>query len=199
MTTTLDLVRAVRRNNWIVLDTETTGLDRPAEICQLSLVDSKGTILLDTLLRPMGSISPGAYRVHGITDLHVKDAPSWPTVRSDMLRIIKDRDVIIYNAVFDRKMMHWTDEAWAINHFEYKEWASFYCAMEAYAEFWGEINTYYGSYRWQKLTSAMEQQGLMVAGEHSAVGDAMMTVDLVRVLADRWEEKHNGAEPEDTE
>lgn len=189
MTPLTDLREALSRNNWCVLDTETTGLEQPAEICQIGIVDWTGEILVDTLVKPITSISPGAYRVHGITDLHVKDAPGWPDVREKVLKAVKDKDVLIYNAKFDRKMMHWTDEAWQMGHFEYKNLSNYVCVMEAYAEFWGEKHPYYGSFVWQKLANAMSQQGLFVAGEHSAVGDALMTHALAQHLIVRLAER----------
>jgi DNA polymerase-3 subunit epsilon len=183
------LREALSRNNWVVLDTETTGLEQPAEICQIAVVDWTGEILLDTLVKPVLPISPGAYRVHGISSVTVQDAPKWTQVQKQLLAIIEGRDVVIYNAVFDRKMMHWSDKACGLGHHEYKERSNFVCAMEAYAEFWGEVHPYYNTFVWQKLSRAMEQQGLMVGGEHSALGDALMTLHLCKRLVARCAEQ----------
>jgi DNA polymerase-3 subunit epsilon len=58
------------------------------------------------------------------------------------------------------------------------------CAMEAYAEFWGEWNDYHGNYRWQKLATACRQQGIGVVNAHDAMGDARMTLALLAKLAE---------------
>src|SRR6185437_1044792 len=41
------------RDDWVVLDTETTGLDAGAEVIDLAVLDRNGTVLLETLLRPL--------------------------------------------------------------------------------------------------------------------------------------------------
>lgn len=188
----LQELRAVLdRNNYIVLDTETSGIERPAEIVQIAVVSCEGETLLNILLNPAGDIPPAAYRVHGISKLDCADAPRWPAVKPELLRLMAGKDVISYNAVFDRKLMHWTDEAWKLPHTDYKADSPWCCAMEAYAEFCGEINEYYGSYKWQKLTNAMQQQKLRPSGEHSALGDALMTFTLIT-----WMDNHQGAREE---
>ena len=45
------------------MDTETTGLDEQSEIVEISLIDSDGTVLLDTLVKPLERIPAGATEV----------------------------------------------------------------------------------------------------------------------------------------
>src|SRR5271167_2931556 len=43
-----------RLNDWVVWDTETTGLGRRAEIIQIGVLAPDGSVLLDSLVRPLG-------------------------------------------------------------------------------------------------------------------------------------------------
>jgi DNA polymerase-3 subunit epsilon len=69
-----DRARAIRTaRTWLkadplFLDTETTGLDDQAGICELSFVDIAGRVLMDTLVRPHQPIPHEASVIHGITD-----------------------------------------------------------------------------------------------------------------------------------
>ena len=58
----------LERPDWVILDTETTGLDGSAEIISITVMSSTGEILLDTLLKPSGCIPQDASAVNGITD-----------------------------------------------------------------------------------------------------------------------------------
>jgi len=174
-----DLRDIVNEKNFVVLDTETTGLERPAEICQIAIIDYDGAILLNSLVRPRNPIPPAATRIHGITNDDVAMAPGWTAVRQNAIECIRGKHVIVYNAVYDRKLMHWSDEAWELPHFDYKVESEWHCAMEAYAEFYGEINQYYGSYKWQSLSNAMLQQGLEINAAHNALGDCDNTLRLL--------------------
>src|ERR1700694_949644 len=102
----------IRRANWVVLDTETTGLNRPAEVCQIGIVDGPtGKTLLDSYVKPSRPIPPAATAIHGITDDMVAGAPDWKTLVPAIQDMIRGKDVVVYNAVYDRKLMHWSDEA----------------------------------------------------------------------------------------
>ena len=174
---------AIRRDNWLVLDTETTGLHQ-GEIVQIAIVDRWGKTLLDTLVKPVGDIPEEATQIHGITNEMVKDAPTWDFLQLRVAALVSGKDLIVYNAKYDRKMMHQSAEAWGMPKTDWKVIANWVCAMEAYAEHHGEWNEYRGSYTWQSLTAAMKQTKLIVSNAHTALGDCLMTWDLVKYLAD---------------
>lgn len=179
-TETETFLTMAKRGDFVVLDTETTGLER-GEIIQIAIVDAHGKVWLDTFVKPMNGI-PNTH-IHGIDDSDVADAPSWALIAPAVRDIVRGRDLIVYNAVYDRKMMHQSAEACQMPKTEWKEVAHWYCAMLAYAEVYGDWNDYRQSYAWQKLTVATQQQGLNISAAHTALGDALMTLALVKKLA----------------
>lgn len=177
------LRQAVRRKNFVILDTETTGLN-DGEICQIAIIDQHGQTLLDTYVKTIRPIPQEATRIHGITDSMVELAPGWKDVAKRAREILTGRDVIVYNAVYDRKMMHRSAEAAGMEKIDWKSFSDWHCAMEAYAEYYGDWNDYRQSYTWQKLTTAASRCGIQIAGAHSALGDCLMTLGVVRAMCE---------------
>lgn len=174
-------VSALRGQPFLVLDTETTGLHR-GEICQIAILNHEGNILLNTLVKPMNSIPMDAYGVHGISDEMVQDAPTWAEIAPQVLDIISNQNLVVYNATYDRKMMHQSGEAAGMPRIEWKEHARWYCAMIAFAEHYGDWNDYHGNYRWQKLSTAAIMSGMDTNGAHDALVDCLMTLHVVHKL-----------------
>ena len=180
-----DFKRLVRDGDYVVLDTETTGLHR-GEICEISIINQDGDVLLDTLVHTVHPIPPDAQRIHGISDDMVmsEDIPTWLEIQPTVREILRGRHVVIYNATYDRKMMHQSDEATGLDRVDYKAEANYYCAMEAYAEHFGDWNDYHGSYRWQKLTDAARRLGVEVDGKaHRALTDCQMTLGVIKAMS----------------
>lgn len=184
----------ISRNNFVILDTETTGLRRPAEIIDIAVIDPSGYAVLETLLNPRGPIPGEASAIHGITKEMTFGCPEWPSVKRKLIEVIKGKDVLVYNAKYDRHMMHCSDEMWDLGNTDYHGIATWHCVMLAYADFHGEWDDYHGNNRWQKLTTACELEGVTVQDAHRAIGDCRMTLDLLRTLTEDlpvWNTSHS--------
>ncbi|MGR5144741.1 3'-5' exonuclease [Photobacterium sp. DNB23_23_1] len=191
--TTLDLTPENLAKQWLesnclILDTETTGLGDDAEICEISVINSTGTVFLNTLVKPVNPIPADATAIHGITNEMVINAPTWLNILPHVLTTLFESNVVIYNSFYDLRLMIQSSIASgvarkdAISDF-HKIKQRTYCAMLAYAEYYGEIN-HYGDYRWQKLTKAADQQGVAVDGNaHRALADCKMTLGILEVMA----------------
>ncbi|KHN59596.1 3'-5' exonuclease [Aeromonas hydrophila] len=167
--------------NCHVLDTETTGLDEQAEIVEISIIDQDGSVVFDSLVKPRQPIPPETTAIHGITNEMVASAPSWPEIHDQVAEIVASKPLVIYNADYDLRLLEQTANQYGLLSIAYKA----DCAMLAYAEFYGDWNDDKGSYRWQRLTNAAAQQGVVTDGEaHRALADVMMTLGGLKAMAD---------------
>ena len=162
-------------DEWVVIDTETTGLDPSAEAVQIAVLTLSGTALLDTLVRPCGPIPWGASRVHGITDAHVADAPTYPELHAELSRLLERRRVVAYNASFDERILRQT----AARHGLRAPRAMWECAMRQYARWRNEWDERKQDYRWHKLP-VMAAPGVKA---HTASGDCLATLHVLRRMA----------------
>lgn len=174
----------VPTDRFVVLDTETTGIDYGAEIVQIGIIDPRGETLIDTLVRPTRSIPPDATAIHGITDAMAAGAPTMPDLKDAILEAIRGRTVVIYNAEYDMRLLHQSMRA----HRQVVNWreeaSRWLCAMLAYAEYRGEPGRRSGEFKWHRLDAAVRHEGLTVVADHSAIGDCRATLALVRRMAE---------------
>lgn len=150
----------------LLLDTETTGLDSSAEIIQIAIIDMRGKVLLDALVRPNGDIPAGASAIHGITFKTVEDAPTFKALAPDIKSILDSRRCLIFNRDFDFRLLKQSALLDGIDPFSaIPSSTQFECVMIPYSAWVGEWNGRYGNYRYQRLPS----------GDHSALGDCLAT------------------------
>ena len=168
-------------HSFFVLDTETTGLGPNDEILQIAIIDQQGNTLLDQLINPGTAISPGAARVHGITETQVATAPVFKQLYIPLVKLLAGQAVIAYNMDFDRRMLQQTA---ARNGLPDIRIGKRDCAMKQYAKFKGKRHGSGRGYVWHKLANALLQEGLTVSNAHNALGDAQMTLALVRKMAE---------------
>lgn len=187
-----DFVDLIRGNDFVVLDTETTGLN-DGEICQIAIIDHHGTTLIDTLVKTVFPIPVEATRIHGITNDMTAHSPRWSEVRPRVLELLKGRNVVAYNADYDSKMLIKTDErsfgrsnAQSSEYVNWKTVAWWSCAMKAYAEFNGEWDEIYQNYKFVKLTDAARYFNVLTNHPHTAIEDATMTLGVAKGLSDSW-------------
>ena len=170
--------------DFVILDTETTGLYSAARIVEISCIGRDGNVLVDSLVNPGIPIPADATAIHGISDAEVADRPAFPALWPLVWNVVRDADcVLIYNAAYDSRLIRQS----LVGHEAALAQAgrlSYGCIMELYARFYGQYNKYHGSYTWQKLVNAVEQCGLHIDGTaHRAFADARAALAVFQYLA----------------
>lgn len=166
--------------NFVVLDTETTGLDTStAEIVDIAIIDASGTVLLDTLVRPEKSIPPGM--VHGITDEMVANAPTFPELFPCVAELLKGANVVAYNANYDIGLIESLAYRHKLGDLCCK---SVWCLMKRYAAY-RKTPGRYGNYKWHRLGDALKHEKIELANSHRALGDAQATYALLKTLSEK--------------
>ena len=94
-------------NRQIILDTETTGLDRKSghriiEIGCVEIINRKYTGKeFHVYLNPERDSDPGALEVHGLTTEFLSDKPKFEEIYEEFISFVKDSELLIHNAEFD--------------------------------------------------------------------------------------------------
>ena len=172
--------------NSVILDTETTGLKHYDEICEIAVIDAITSMpLLNTLIKPMRTIPEGATKIHGISNAHVANAPSYNDIHKQLMRIFKNKNVIIYNEEFDLRMLQQTAKLYDLLSDEVNQLlmpnSTIICAMKWYAYYYGQWNIRRNNFKWQKLVNAAKQQKLDISNikAHRALADCQITQQLI--------------------
>ncbi len=168
------VVRMIQR---VFLDTETTGLGEADQIIEIGICDEAGNVLLDKKIRPTVPISPSAQMVHGISDGDLIDAPMWPEIESEVLELLEDKEVVIFNAKFDLRLLKQTMQAFDSKRISKIDELQRTCAMYRAGLIYG-VRNQYGSI---SLANSLAKARIEPQGRpHSAIGDALSTAALWR-------------------
>ena len=168
---------------YTVFDTETTGLD-PAggdEIISIgALRIINGRILseetYDKLINPRRRIPASSTKFHGITDDMVRNQPSIDGILPDFFKFTEETILVAHNAAFDMRMLQMCEQRTSI---KFIQPVLDTLLLSAVAHSAHENHT---------LSAIAGRLGVIVAGRHTAMGDAVMTAQiflkLISLLAD---------------
>jgi DNA polymerase III subunit epsilon len=159
----------LERSNLAILDTETTGLYQ-AEIVEVAIVNSRSEPLLTSLVKPTISIPQEVITIHGITDLDVKDSPTFPEIYPAIAEALKERELAIYNASFDMSILDYCCKLHRLPLLDLSN--DSHCIMQWYSQWVGEWSRYYGNYKYQAL-----------GGGHRALNDCLAALDRIKTMA----------------
>lgn len=175
-----EIARSIIQKNPVYLDTETTGLNSTDEIIEISIIDSDGTPLVETLVKPSRPIPAEATAIHGITNEEVATARSWPVVWPQVRGALFGRMVVIYNADYDLRLM-------AQSHTRYnlpwKERLNTFDLLKLYAEYRGEWDPRRRAYKYQSLAAAGRQCNINLPNAHRSTADTLLTRALLHHMA----------------
>ncbi len=98
--------------NEIFLDTETTGLSFKDghKIVEIACIETKDLIptgnIFHKLINPKRSMPDDAFKVHGFSEKFLSDKEIFENVADDFLNFIKNKKLIIHNALFDLSFLN---------------------------------------------------------------------------------------------
>jgi DNA polymerase-3 subunit epsilon len=105
----------------------------------------------------------------------------FPAVYKQLCPIVEGRNLVVYNAAFDRKMIDGDCKRHDLAKLPVKK---YHCAMLKYAQYYGRLNRYGGDFRWQSLETACEQLHIRLPERaHNALGDCLRTLEVMKRLA----------------
>jgi len=99
--------------NEIFLDTETTGLSvndshRMVEIACIETKDLRPTKrVFHKILNPQRDVPEGAFKIHGFSTDFLKNKETFNNIAEEFLAFIKDKKIIIHNALFDLSFLNY--------------------------------------------------------------------------------------------
>lgn len=153
---------------FVIMDTETTGL--AGEIIEMAVINSERQTLFNNRFKPLTLVDPEAAAIHGLTNDVLSSERPFAEFHEELGRILTSAPiVIIYNADFDDGRLQHTCDLHGLPAIEYNS----DCAMDAYSRYVGELR-WDGQFRWQPLPG----------GDHSALGDCLATLDILRRMAE---------------
>jgi len=163
----------------IFLDTETTGLDKKAEIIEIAIIEHDGTLLYQSLIKPLNSDPSATRQIHGITVDLLKGAKPWPFTWNDIRGLVFGRIVGIYNAEFDLRMIDQTNSIYHIPKHQLKT----FDIMTIFAQYRGNWSSRYQSYQSYKQEDAARYCGIYVKKTHRAMEDAFLARNILFHIA----------------
>ncbi len=173
---------ALQRPTLRILDTETTGrgprwgggVDEIVEIC---IVDGNGAVLLNTLVKPMGTMHPDAAAKSGITDAMLAPCAPFSAVAGRVRDLLNGKAAVIFNADYDVPLIAAAFKACE----QAAPTCQWRCAMLAYHTFSGRL----ARDKWVGLDVACQEAGISPQRDaHRALGDCLSTLALLSRMAD---------------
>jgi DNA polymerase III epsilon subunit-like protein len=160
---------------YTVLDCETTGLGKGAEITEIALVDPGGEIIFHSLIRPEDGIlekyaTSKAAQVSGLTPVMLRQAPMLADACPELCPLLSGL-LVSFNAGFDGPMIRQSAQAYGLE----MPSLTMLCAMKLSAAFLER--DYYPS-----LSESAEMLGIdrdVYGQAHTATSDAMTAAAIL--------------------
>ncbi len=148
---------------YVILDTETTGLFKNDRIVEIGAIVIQGDDILEewsTLVNPNRDLGP--MHIHGITPSMVSMAPGFAEIANDLARLLNGRTLVCHNAHFDMRMLSQEFNRLGI---QVSLGAPFCTMIAAKRQLGGGFS----------LADTCDALDIQVSEAHSALGDSRMT------------------------
>ena len=168
------------RPDVLIIDTETTGLGKRAEVIEVAALDTTGALRFHALSLPEGPIPRDASAIHGLTRRKLKagGARPWPEVHGELIPMIQSAAVLLaWNARFDGRMLE--QSTYRHGLFLPELWLR--DALTDYRELRGEAQAK-GRHT---LSAVVRRERVKVPGPaHRAEADCRMVLGIMRAVVE---------------
>ena len=165
------------REDVFILDSETTGLGRGAEVLEVAVLDTIGAVRFEALSIPVGRISGEAAAIHGLTRKRLKaeGARPWPEVHAELVAALDGASAVLaWNAGFDRRLLAQTAEHHGLGLPAWP-WHDLLADWRAITRHKARVG---GS-----LAAAVKHTGAKVGPAHRAASDSRAALAVMRAVA----------------
>ena len=165
-------------DDFVILDTETTGLREDDEVIEVAVIDRLGTEIFHSMFHPEQYIQEGASKVTGIYNKDLESEPYFKDCYQQLLEAIGNRKIVAYNTDYDRRLLIQTAARYGIDVslFE-KAFEGSYDAMDFARKY---LNS--SSY---SLLNVCSMLGITKSQTHRASYDCLMVLEMMIALETR--------------
>ncbi len=175
MNGTSDWAQLLDRSDVLIVDAETTGAGKWAEVVDVALIDTTGAVRYNAKVLPASNI-PSDKSIHGgeLLLLRLNGARPWQECHESITGLLKGADTVLaYNAAHDKRVLNQTAIRYGLALPRDVGWR---CLMSDYA-------AYRGGQRF-KLEDASDCEGVLRGRQvHEALPDCQLALDLMRSVA----------------
>ena len=157
----------------LFLDTETTGIAKTDEIVELSVLNSKGEVLFDSMFKPTVNMNPEASKVSGITDEMLNDKPRFVDKAQEIKDLLADKIIVGWNIPFDLRMLDTTFSKFNVET-DYQHCLTF-DAMNIASD-------YFSVKQRLKQAEVMQCLGFNHIENHRAEDDVRDMIDILKIM-----------------
>lgn len=162
-------------DNFVVIDTETTGMTADDEVIELSVVDMDGTVLYDSTFCPVSEVNPFASSVNHLTNECLCDSPLFTDEWSKIKSFIGNKKVLAHNTKFDQRIIKQTLEKYNMDSSIVDSlFADCYDSVSI-AKKYLDLPSY-------SLENIAHSLGIRRAESHRAADDCIMTLEVLTRL-----------------
>ena len=172
-----DIPALLDREDVLIIDTETTGVGRRAEVIEIVAIDTTGALRLSALSLPVGPIAHESAEIHGLSldTLRAEGARPWTEIEEALAAVLRGaRCALAWRANFDARVLGQT--------------AAVHNLAPAPIE-WADVRPAYVDAQpggRHSLADAMRREGLQWEGRHHrAEADCRAVLALMRRMAEQ--------------
>lgn len=169
------------RHQALLLDVESTGVHSTDEVIQVAVMDLDGLLLYQSLVCAEKPCNAEAAAVHGLGPELLALADPWPVIAAEVAPLLYGRDIIAYNAPFDRRLIAQSCARYGCPPLDEapSEWID---ALPPYTAWYGQRGRS-GEYKRQKLPCFLVDELGQRLGDHDAGDDCRNLALLLREMA----------------